>query len=300
MAVVSVTELPEGTASQRFGEPPKRVRRFVVTLDDPATPRSSMGPAVQSAFGVGYLSPHPEHPYLLAFDVSYDLHEGSRWHHVVTWVYEVPKQNNLQPNPLSRPDIWRWSTGGVAIPALTYYDASDTVRPLVNTAGDFFEGLTEEEPTLTAHISGNRATFDHNTATSIHGAVNSTTYLGRPAHTWRVDGISGEPAVEVVNEQEVRFFKVEATITFKQSGWNLQLPNVGWNYISAGERRRVYVWYDPPQGTREAVPASNPQPLDSSGNIVTANPGESNPPIILNRRTKKAVDFNTYFGSPPQ
>jgi hypothetical protein len=296
MPVIGYDELPRGQAQRRFGEPPTFERRWIVRVDDPTTAET----LVVNAVPVAFLDPHPEAPYCRAWEVSRDYYEGNRWAHLVTWRYEVPKQANYDPNPLARPDIWKWTTGGVQIPCLTYYDNNDVVKALVNTAGDFFEGLTEEEPTLTAHISGNRATYDYNLASTIHGALNNAPYLGWPKWAWRVDGIRGEPTVEVVNEQEIRYYKVEVEITAKASTWVLQLPNVGWNYVTSGQRRRVFVWYDPGPGEAiQMVPASNPQPLDSSGNIVTALPGESNPPMLLSRRTKRQINFVQYFGVPP-
>jgi hypothetical protein len=294
MGIKAVDELPRGPAERRFGEPPRFERRWAVEVDDPTTAETD----VVNAVPVVFLDPHPEAPYCRAWNVGRDYLNGNRWLHVVTWRYEVPKQANFDPNPLARPDIWKWSTGGVQIPALTYYDeATDAIRALVNTAGDFFEGLTEDEPTLTASISGNRATYDYALATSIHGGLNSVPYLGGAAYTWKVDGIAGEPAVEIVNEQEIRYWKVEAAITFKASGWPLRLPNIGWNYVSSGQKKRVYV-LDP--DTNEKVPATNPQALDSGGGLVVSSPGESNPPLLLTRRTKPRINFQAYFGLPPQ
>jgi hypothetical protein len=295
MGVIGYEELPRGQAQRRFGEPPVFERKFLVKVDDPATPETT----VVNAVPVVYLDPHPEAAYCKAWEVSRDYYDGNRWAHLVVWKYEVPKQANYDANPLARPDIWKWSTGGVQIPALVYYDNSDNLRALVNTAGDFIEGLTEDEPTLTAHISGNRATYDYNLAASVHGALNNAPYLGWPKWAWKVDGIRGEPAVEVVNEQEIRYYKVEVELTAKASTWVLQLPNVGWNYVSDGSRQRVFVLYDPGSGEPvQRVPASNPQPLDSAGNIVTVSPGEGNPPMLLTRRTKKQINFPQFFGVP--
>ncbi|CAB4169264.1 hypothetical protein UFOVP898_54 [uncultured Caudovirales phage] len=296
MGVINVEELPRGSAQRRFGEPPTYERRWAVRVDDPATSEN----VVVNSVGVGFLAPHPEAFYCKAFNVTRDYLDGNRWLHVVTWKYEVPEQPDVDEHPLSRPDVWKWSSGGVEIPALTYYDSNDALRALVNTAGDFFEGLTEEESTLTARISGNRATYDYNLAASVTGALNNAPYLGWAKWCWKVGSISGEQAVEVVNEQEVRFYQIEVELTAKPSTWVLQLPNVGWNYISGGQKRRSFVWYDSGVAGEplQMVPASNPQPLDASGNIVTAAPGESNPPMLLTRRTKKQINFVQYFGTP--
>lgn len=295
MGIVNVTPIAATNAVHRFGEGPTDSRQFVVEVDDPGMAT----PDIAAAPGVGRLDMHPEYPYLRAFDVSVSQYNGSRWHYLVQWDYKVPQQQNVVENPLARPDIWRWSTGAVSVPALYYYDDSDNVKSLVNTAGEPFEGITAEIPTLTAHISGNRPSFDYGLATSVHGALNDATYLGGAAYTWRVDGISGEPSVEIVGGQELRYFRVEVALTFRPDGWRLQIPNVGWNYIEGSQKKRVYTTFVDDTGAAIKVPASNPQPLDSSGMIVTSSPGESNPPTLLTRRIQRKISFPAYFGSPP-
>jgi hypothetical protein len=294
MSVISTTEISTVSASRKFGEPPVFQRQFVVEVDDPQTTQT----AIVNAPGVSFLTPHPEASYCLAMNASVSNYEGSRWHYLVTWDYELPKQQSVDPNPLARADIWKFSTSGMAVPALFYYSGSGNSdrRTLTNTAGDFFEGAMTDLSVLKAHISGNRSTFNYNAAALVTNCVNDASYLGGAAHTWKCDGISGQPAVEVVNDVEVRYWQVEVELTYNPTGHALLLPNVGWNYISSGQKKRVYV-IDPDSGDK--VPASNPQPLDNGGNIVTASPGESNPPTLITRRVHKAISFSSYFGTPP-
>jgi hypothetical protein len=286
MAVVNVTESPVVSASRKFGEPPTFSRKWIVEVDDPQTTQTTMLAAV----GVSPLDSHPEAAYCRAMTASLGNYNGSRWHYELTWEYELPKQENPDPNPLARPDIWKWSTGGLTVPALYYYDGSDTLQPLQNTANDFFEGATTDLSTLQASISGNRSTFDYGLATTVTNTLNSDTFLGCPAYTWKCSGIAGQPAVEVVNDVEVRYWQVEVTLEYRPDKWTLQLPNVGWNYISGGIKKRAYV-IDTDSGDK--VPSSNPQPLDNSGGIITGAP------TILERRVHKAVAFASYFGTPP-
>lgn len=286
MSVIKVTELPSVSAARKFGEAPTFERNWVVEVDDPMTTQS----AIVDSVGIGFLAPHPEAAYCRAMNTSVSNYNGSRWHYQVSWSYELPKQQNPDPNPLARPDIWKWSTGGLQVPALYYYDGND-LKVLQNTAGDYFEGVTTDISTLQASISGNRATFDYGLATAVTNAVNSDQFLGADQYTWKCSGISGQPAVEVVNDQEVRYWQVEVTLEFRPDGWPLQLPNVGWNYLDGGQKKRVYV-VDP--DTNERVAASNPQPLDNAGNIKTGAPD------ILARRVHKAVAFAQYFGTPTQ
>jgi hypothetical protein len=286
MSVIKITELPAVTAGRKFGEPPTFQRKYLVEVNDPMTTQTDMVNAVP----VSFLDSHPEADYCLAMNVSVSNYNGSRWHYELTWDYELPKQENPDKNPLARPDIWKWTTGALQVPALYYYDG-DTVKPLQNTANDFFEGATTDISTLQASISSNRATFDYGLATAVTNSVNSDTFLGAAQYTWKCSGISGQPAVEVVNEQTVRYWQIEITLEYRPDGWPLQLPNVGYNYIDGSDKKRVWVWND---DKTERVPASNPQPLNNSGGLATGAP------TILSRRVHRAVQFSQYFGTPPQ
>ena len=291
MGIVNVTELAQVSASRRFGEPPVFQRQFVVEVDSPTTTQSD----ILVGSGFVFLSPHPEASYCKAFNASVSNYNSSRWHYLVTWDYELPKQPNVDPNPLARQDIWKWSTGGLQVPSLYYYASGDVLQPLQNSANDFFEGVTTDISTLQASISGNRATFDYGLATTVTNAINSASYLGAPQYTWKCSGIAANPAVEVVNESEIRFWQVEVTLEYRPDGWELQLPNIGWNYLDGSTKKRVTVAYDPGSGQPiEQVPASNPQPLNTDGTLATGAP------TILKRRVHKAVNFSQYFGTPTQ
>lgn len=285
MGIVNVTELATVSASRKFGEPPVFQRRWVVEVDSPTTPQSE----IVNAPGVSFLTPHPEAVYCRALNASVSNYNGSRWHYEVTWDYELPKQENPDPNPLARPDIWKFTTGGLAVPALYYYDGG-TLRPLQNSADDFFEGATTDISTLQAHISSNRQSFDYGLATAVTNALNKNEYAGGEPHTWKCDGISGQPAVEVVNEVEIRYWQIEVTLSYRPDGWPLRLPNVGWNFLEDGVKKRAYV-IDSESGER--VPSSNPQPLNEDGTRKTGAPD------ILIRRTQREVDFSQFFGNPP-
>ena len=176
------------------------------------------------------------------------------------------------------------------MPSLYYYEG-DTLAPLQNSANDFFEGVTTDISTLQASISGNRATFDYGLATTVTNAINSAPYLGAPQYTWKCSGIAATPAVEVVNESEIRFWQVEVTLEYRPDGWELQLPNVGWNYLDGSTKKRAYV-IDTDSGDK--VASSNPQPLNTDGTLATGAP------TILKRRVHKAVNFSQYFGTPTQ
>jgi hypothetical protein len=291
MAVMLANEVLPRTFSHKFGESPTAERKFVVTVDVP-TPTAS----IISAIGIFHGDSHPEFAYLLMLDAS--ITETDRHHVEVTCRYEVPKQEDLDPNPLARPDVWSFSTGGAQVPALTYYHGTGNAdrRPLVNAAGDFFEGLQAVESEVRATIAGNRAAFPLADAAAVTNTINASPYLGGSAHTWLCAGISGSAQTEVVNDEELRFWSITVELVYRRSGHNLLLPHVGWHYVNSpgGPKFRTFVRAD--DGTD--VAAGTPQPLTETGSQKYVG-GTSGPPDILERRIYPAVNFSSYFGTPP-
>ena len=289
MAVISYREVIPRTFTHKFGESPTAERKFVVTVDSP-TPTQD----VISAIGVLHTSPHPEFPYLKMLEAS--VSETDRHHVEVSYKYEFPKQGDLDPNPLMRPDVWSFSVGGVSIPTFMYYGDDDRQEPLTNSAGDFLEGASTDESEVRATVSGNRASFPLAIAAYVTNTLNDDTYLGCPKYTWKCAGISGSQASEVVNGAELYYYQISVELVYRTSGWPLILPDVGYNYIDplaegsgSGPRTRCWVEHD-----GERVPSANPVALNSEGDMLTAGL----PPRLLVRRVHRAVPFSTYFGEP--
>jgi hypothetical protein len=287
MAVISYREVIPRTASHKFGEAPTAERKYIVTVDEP-TPTQTLVNAV----GIFHAAAHPEFSYLKCLNIQ--VTETDRHHAEITYSYELPKQEELDPNPLARPDVWSFSTGGSQVPALVYYDGSGngTKKPLQNTAKDFFEGLTTLEAEVRASISGNRPTFPLANAAAVTNSVNASSYLGGAAHTWLCAGISGQQATEVVNDTELRYWQITVELVYRASGHNLLLPNVGWNYLEGGEKKRVWV-KDPESG--EKVASGSPRALTNAGGLKA----DDQEPDILTRRVYPEADFSNYFGTPP-
>lgn len=291
MAVLSFREVLPRTFQHKFGESPTAEMKFVVTVDEPT-------PTQQAINAVGYVhgSSHPEFPYLLMLDAS--VTETDRHHLELSLRFEVPKQENLDPNPLARPDVWSFSTGGGQVPWLYYYhgDGNDDIRPLVNAANDYIDGLTVLAPEVRATIAGNRAAFPLATAAEVTNAINAGPYLGGAAYTWQCNGISGQQATEVVNDIELRYWQVSVELTYRKAGYIEKLPHIGLHYIESGQKRRAWVYAGEP-GNSEKVDAATPQPLNESGELKF--PGLDGIPDQLLRRPYPALDFTTYFGTPP-
>lgn len=291
MAVISFREVLPRTFSHKFGESPTAEMRFVVTVDEPTATQTLIN-------AVGYLhgSQHPEYSFLRMLDAS--VNELDRQHAELSLRFELPKQENLDPNPLARPDVWSFSTGGAQVPALAYYygTGNGDIRPLVNAAGDYIEGLTTVEAEVRATISGNRATFPLAMAAAVTNSINASPYLGGAAYTWQCAGITGQQATEVVNSIEVRYWQVSVELIYRASGYVSKIPHVGFHYIDGTKKRRAWV-YDGEPGQSEKVDATTPQPLTESGDLKY--PGANGVPEQLLRRLHPAVEFAGYFGVPP-
>jgi hypothetical protein len=98
----------------------------------------------------------------------------------------------------------------------------------------------------------------------------------------------------VVNGQQVTYWQVSAELSYKPSGYNLYLPNAGWNYLDGGTKKRATVKYRDEAGVETDVASANVVALTQGGGLQT-----SGDVIILERRVNPAVAFATYFGTPP-
>jgi hypothetical protein len=299
VAIIGYREVLPRTFSHKFGESPTAERKFVVTTDAPEAHQTLL-----NTVGIFHGAVHPEFAYLLCTEGS--VTETDRQHAEISYRYEVPQSGSQdnQPNPLARKDVWSFSTGGAAVPATVYYEGSDnlTRKPLINTAGDFLESAMTEEAEVRCSISGNRSTFPVDVAASVTNCVNSDFFMGAEPHKWKCQGISGQQQVEVVNGTEIKYWSVTAELVYRQSGWNLPLLNVGWNYISqagtgSAKKKRCFVFDE----NDEKVASANVMALNDDGSIrFNTDFTGSGAPTILNRRVHPAVAFAPLFGTMPQ
>lgn len=286
MGVVSYRETTGRSLSHQFGESPTAERRFIVTLDSTNTSTQD----IIGAIGVFHLAEHPEYPYLKMTNATATEASPSPFHAEVTLSYSVPEQEEKDPNPLARPDVWSFSTSGSAIPAFYYFDGN-TPKILVNSANDFFEGAMTDESEVRATIQSNRQSFPLALAAQATNCVNSDAYLGAGPYHWKCAGISAQRATEVVNDVEINYWQITAELVYRQTGWELKLPDVGYNVIEDGEKIRGYV-LDPEDKTTR-IPCANPIALNPDG---TKKDGAPN---ILYRRVHRAIGFAGLFGLPP-
>jgi hypothetical protein len=289
MAVLSWREVMPRTLQQRLGESPTAERRVIATLDGP-TPTQT----IISAVGILIGSPHPEFSFLGVTEAQFE--ETDRQHAQITYRYELTPEDDREndPNPLLRPDIWAFSVGGAAVPITYYLDDNDRRRPLVNAAGDLIENQTTEEAEIRATITGNRPQFPLQLAAFVTNSLNSNAYLGGRPFTWKCAGLSGTQQLELVNDQEVRYYQITTELVYRASGWPLILPDAGFNFRENGQKKRCFVEMPDDAGGVIRVPTANAVPLAENGQML---PADAEPRLLV-RRVHRAVNFSAYFGTP--
>ena len=290
MAVSSFRELGR-TLEGEVGGTTVAKRRFVVILDDNATVTPTANLEVLAAVGgnANYGTRHPEFTFLGLRKATMVENFGDNPYHVeVTLEYSVIPSSLLLA-PLSRPAEWVFeAVSGDQLPALFFFDGT-TKRPLTNSAYDFFEGLTVPESLTRATIKKNYASRPDGIIGSF-GFLNSDTFSGAAAHHCKHEGSKVEKVEELWGNVRYNYWRAESQVLFRPSGWNLQLPDIGFNFISGGQKRRAMVF---DFENAEWVPSAGPLGLDGSGGLTGGFPA------ILERRVLPQVSFTGLFGSPP-
>lgn len=288
MAVIAYRELAR-TAKHLLGQSPEYERRFIATLDNPDTSAIDVVAACSCDHGTS----HPELAEAICNDLEVnEQYEGNRYWVEVVARYIIPPNDDQDLLPWLRPPVWKFTTQGVAVPALYYWDGT-TQKPLTNSAGDYFEGLTVDEAQQRVTIESNRQTFPSALAAAITNCLNTSTYLGFAQDGIKVQGISGERVSEQIEGETVYYWKVTSELLCRQSGWNLMLPDVGYNYIEGGQKKRAWVIGPPPDEAE--VASANPVGLNGSGAMVAGG----TLPAVLTRRVYKRIAMADYFGTPP-
>jgi hypothetical protein len=292
MPILSSRELPR-TFDRKFGESFVAERQFVVTFD--GTP-PTVDEAATHALGVpsqfGLL--HPEYPIRLVGAQLEENYEESQYHTLVKLQYGGAVQNNPDDfiQPLLRPDRWSIQTQGVTVPALFYYvgGGNGTTAPLTNSAFDYFESLTSDEAQVKVVIQTNRQAFPNGLFVPLTNAINSSPWLGGATHCWKCQGLGAELKYEVFGETLYRYWEIKVELLYRQTGWPLQLPDVGFNFIAGNQKRRAMVF---DFQNAEWVASPGPVGLDGNGGLTLGAPA------ILIRRVHPEIDFNSFFAAAP-
>lgn len=288
MGVVSFRELGRKNEYE-IGKPRKLIREFVCVLsDDTLTGNPTAENVVAAAVGIDFGVAHPTYANNKCRKITItEGYEGSPYHVHVLAEYGIILASELI-HPTSRPAVWEVDSAPGEVPALSYYDGG-TRRPLTNSAYDYFPGLVAQEGLAVAKVTQNFAMFP-SSWTAAQNSVNSATYFGCAQHTMKVDKVRVIQSHEEFGGSVVAFWQATAELAFRESGHNLQLPDIGFNFISGGQKRRAMVFdFD----NNEWVASANPVGLNGSGGLANGAPA------ILNRRICPEANFTALFGAPP-
>jgi hypothetical protein len=287
-SVVSSKELFQ-TSTYEIGKTRVLTRQWVCVLSDDALATVPITqPQIGAALGIEIGSVHPVYVDNRIRKITVtEGYEGSPYHVLAVAEYGIILLDELV-HPASRSAVWDFDSSPGEVPALSYYDGN-TLRPLTNSAYDYFPGLTAQESTVVAKVTKNFTNFPSSWYAA-QNCVNNATYLGCPVHSVKVQKLTVGATYEEFGGGVVGYWKATAELHYRQSGHNLQLPDIGWNFIGGGQKRRAMVF---DVENSEWIASPNPVGLDGSGGLTLGVPA------VLNRRVNPEANFAAIFGTPP-
>jgi hypothetical protein len=290
MGIVSVKELGR-TFEQEIKKFPIARRRWVCVLSDDTTVGNptAEGSVLAATSGTAYGAAHPSFGDFKLRKVSMNEgFEGSPYHIEVIAEYGAVTEEDML-SPTARPAVWGAEARSGQVPALFFFDGG-TAYPLTNSAYDFFPGLTTDESMVSMKVTKNFASWPTGWF-SVMNHVNNAAYFGCEAGTIKVNSVNVSLEMEEWGGGVVKFYRATAELLYRQSGWALQLPDVGWNFIASGQKRRAMVF---DFENSEWVPSPNPIGLDGSG-----GPSPTGYPEILIRPVNPEANLAGIFGATP-
>lgn len=290
MAVVACLETARGTGvSGKYGESFTFTRKWLLRVDSPFTPRTLISRAPGVVFGAG----HPDFAShkAMEFDCTEESGDGMMWS--VTVRYYIPPADNT-PNPSTGMPSDSWSGSGSTITIPVFEDKDGT--SIANSAGDPLEGAERESSEFTITLTKCYADLAWSTlAKSRSNTVNSGTWNGSPARTWKVafKSASKKEATSSSSDTTQPYWETVWEFAYREETWDYQPWDVGFNQLvdsqgnptASGTRRAAVLGAD-------KKPVKAPVAL-SSGVAKTA--GQK--PDALTFRLYRETDFSV-FGTP--
>jgi hypothetical protein len=290
--VVDCREIYRGRSRQaNLDGVPTYVRIFLVRTDT-INPNLTY---VAAAPGINWRDSHPNDVNAVLVESSTQQDGDSPFHYKVTYTYKYLDESERLP--WNRPSQFSFNGSLASAPAFWCFSPNDTnnsqTQIIVNSAGDPLQGLDRDEGEFAVTIQKNvRPPFSYANAQLYVGSINSDTWGGGAAKTWKVQSITATRKYEVIpgltpNDAPVKtwFWDTSSTLAYRASGWDLRTWDVGFNEIVSGQRKKIYAGSEP---------VSEPVAL-TAGRAKT--PGQ--PPDMLTFRIYPMRTFTGYFPALP-
>lgn len=294
MGVVACVEIAKGTGvSGKFGESFTFTRKWIVRVDDPRTSRVEIAQAPDVQYG----DPHPDAAAHVAmeFDCTEESGDGMIWGITVRY-YLPPAIATPDPDNAGVPkSTWAASNSTRSVPA--YQDKDGGM--IVNSAGDPLEGMERDDDnfslTLTKYYDGETNLAWSALAESHSNTVNSGSWNGSPARTWKVEFKSASKKASTSGGGSESTFYWETTWEFryKADTWDLTPLDIGFNQLVDSQGNPTQT------GTnRAAILGADKKPVRQPVALYygVAKPAGL-PPDPLEFRVYRETDFSA-FGTP--
>jgi hypothetical protein len=298
MGVVDVREMYRGVSRQtQYGEVPVYTRIFIVRTDEFVSQSNGDGRVtiqdIGAAPGIAWLDHHPENDEALLIESNIQQEGDSPFHWKLTFTYKTAV--DILQTPWDRPPQFSFSGSLASAPAFWYFpnnNDNNTKQIIINSAGDPIGGLDRDEAEFTVSISLNLKQpgegdpfFNVVKSQQYVGAINSDTWSGGEPKTWKCQSITANRKIEQVAGTTYVYWEGNTTLAYRNSGWDLQTWDVGFNEIVGGQRRKIMAGSEP---------VSEPAAL-SNGRAKA--PGQ--PPDLKTFRIYPMLPFNGTFPQFP-
>lgn len=293
MAILTVTELQEGTDGSLGIDIRGMTRRFHITTDDPRTAkilaesdsRIPQPGAIYSFTDEGGLSVIDLNRIVDTLD--YAAVDGKPTLIDLTVNYRRRRSTEPTDNPLLEPALISIDTFESEEPI--FFDIND--QPIQNKAFETFDPpLTETFVDLAISITINEQDQDLEPRAKFnlqyHNKLNKTVWQGvQPRKAWLRLRSNRE------TRNSIRYWRTTYTIILRAEGWDRKVINQGFKQLKLGLFNGILIPIQVDGVDHEGKPLNAPAYLDQFGQLL----GPSLSPNTITFKTKEEIDFNPLF-----
>lgn len=207
---------------------------------------------------------------------------GAKW--VVTCRFDTPEEEDTE-NPLNQATRYSWQS---VMKEEVFERDVDTDEHVCNSAGQSFDPpVMRDNLNWVMVASRNEATFSASYAQSYANHVNSTTFAGGAAGTWKCNDVRAEPQF---HESVGDYYAISVSFAFDPRGWNRDILDAGrYQYSDAPD-----TVYDPIVDSTGS-PVADPVPLDGDGFALSQASISGGTRFWREFKKYEEADFNVLF-----